>query len=292
VIALSLLLLTVVPFVYHDNRMVIQCRIGGQGPFSMILDTGAPDVTITPMVAKRLGLKGHDAGTVSGAGNHAVEGRSALLAQVSVGQIRLRNVKATILDLSQIQTKFRFSRLDGIIGYPLLERYITFVDVDAGVISFSATRPRIPSEATVTPMSFAGTIPVIAAGIDGIKTTVIVDTGDRSSLTLFGPFSNRYNFYNRYPSRKNLITGYGIGGPIYADVFSLPRVYIFKRRLSNVVTRASRQTGGAFISSDQGGSVGTGVLKRFNVVYDYGHKIVIAWPSKYFRTSDAFVAPF
>ena len=37
-----------VPFTYVDNRMVVDCMIDGQGPFAMIVDTGAPDITITP----------------------------------------------------------------------------------------------------------------------------------------------------------------------------------------------------------------------------------------------------
>jgi hypothetical protein len=32
-------------------------------------------------------------------------------------------------------------------------------------------------------------------------------------------------------------------------------------------------------------------LKRFNIVYDYPRDNIIAWPSKYFTTPDAFVPP-
>ncbi len=140
-------------------------------------------------------------------------------------------------------------------------------------------------------MSFGGTIPVVAVKIDGIATTVIVDTGDRSSLTLFTPFAKRNGFYGKYPATRDVVTGYGIGGPVRADVFTLPSLDIFGTHLTGVVTRASRQTAGAFVSADRGGSIGTGVLKRFNIVWDYRHKTITAWPSRYFGVADTFVPP-
>ncbi len=286
-LAAVLLLLTVVPFAYHDNRMVVQCEIDGKGPFSMIFDTGSPEISITPEAARALGVPTHDKGTVTGAGNRPVKYATATLPTVTLGDLALRNVASGIIDLSQIREKFHFARLDGIIGYPLLSRYVTFVNVDAGTISFGEKPPAIPSKATVT--HFTGVLPIVHGNVDGIPTTVLVDSGDRSSLTLFGPFAKRYGFFGRYPSQQNVVTGYGLGGPIYADVFRLPRLEVLGTRLKHVATRASRQTGGVFAGSANGASIGTGVLKRFNIVYDYGHGTIIAWPSKFFGVPDAFV---
>lgn len=294
--ALAVVLLTAinavkatVPFTYHDNRMMIECKIDGKGPFHMVVDTGAPDVTVTPEVIKALNVNERTAGTVTGAGNKSVRIGESKLATLAVGSLSFSDVDASVIDLTEIRTKFHFQHLDGIIGYPILERYATFVNVDAGTLSFSKTPVALPASATRT--SFSGVLPIIHAKIQGIATTVLVDTGDRSSLTLFGPFARRHSFYGRYPSKKNAVTGYGIGGPIYADVFRLPSLDVLGIHLRNVVTRASRQTGGAFASSNDGGSIGTGVLKRFNVVYDYPRRAIIAWPSKYFATPDVFTPP-
>ena len=292
---LALVMITTIPFTYHDNRMLIQCMIEGQGPFTMVLDTGAPNVTITPEIAARLELKTKAVGAASGAGNNSVEVRQAELHQVSLGSAELRDVQADVVDLTQIRTKFHFARLDGIIGYPLFKRYITFVNVDAGKITLSDQPPAIPAMATTTPFafdtSFSSTTPVISAEIDGIPAHVVVDTGDRSSLTLFGPFAHRHGFYGKYPSKKNIVTGYGLGGPIYADVFTLPKFRALGETVTAVVTRASRQIGGAFTSAGQDGSIGTGILKRFNIVYDYANRTMTSWPSKNFTRADVFVSP-
>jgi hypothetical protein len=269
--------------------MMIECKIDGRGPFHMIVDTGDPVMTITPETARRLGLSVKNAGTVTGGGNNAVESGDARLATLEIGSLSLSNVDSGVIDLNQIRTKFHFPYLDGIVGYEILKRYATFVNVDAATLSFDATMPAVPANASTT--AFTGALPEIPMKIAGIPTTVLVDTGDRSSLTLFTPFAKRYLFYDRYRSRQNIVTGYGLGGPIYADVFTLPRLDVFGFHVAGVVTRASRQTRGVFATTGDGGSIGTGMLKRFNVVYDYPDHTIVAWPSKYFNAPDAFVPP-
>ncbi|MBV8340393.1 MAG: aspartyl protease family protein [Candidatus Eremiobacteraeota bacterium] len=278
-----------VPFTFVDNRMTIQCRINGAGPFTMIVDTGAPDVTIDSKIATQLGVRVRAAGSTIGAGNKPVLIGATQLRSLTVGETSFTDVAASVIDLSEIRTKLGFPRLDGVVGYTVMRRYAVVVDNDAHTISLDAERPPTPESATTT--AFTGVIPSVAATIDGIPTTVIIDTGDRSSLTLFGPFAKEHKFYDRFPATSTIVTGYGIGGPVYGQVFTLPSLAVFGRQLSGVVTRASRQTGGVFTATQQGGSIGEGVLKRFDIIYDYPKKEIVAWPSKYFARSDRFVPP-
>jgi hypothetical protein len=280
-----------VPFTFVDNRMMIECTIDGKGPFVMALDTGSSGNVITPETAQRIGVAVRENGTTYGAGEGTVKNGSTKLATLAIGSRTFRNLDASVLDLSEIRTKLKFPRFDGIIGYPILRQFATFVDVDAETISFETSSPEVPGGVGATTTAFTGTVPRIAAKIDGIATTVIVDTGDRSSLTIFGPFAKAHGFYGRYPSRSNIVTGYGVGGPVYGDVFTLPSLDVLGAHLENVVARASRQSAGAFTSTEDGGSIGEGVLKRFNVIYDYPNGRMIAWPSTYRMTPDAFVAP-
>lgn len=280
---------TTIPYTYVDNRIVIACRLDGKGPFAMILDTGSPSIAVTPETAAKLAVAVHAAGTVTGAGNNVAKNGRAKIATLSLGSLTFRRLDADVLDLTEIRTKLHFARLDGIIGYPVLEHYATLVDVDDRTITFDGRTPAVPSNATTT--HFGGVLPEMRAVIDGVAGKVLVDSGDRSSLTLFGPFAKRNRFFGRYPSKRNIVTGYGLGGPVYADVFTLPSLDVFGTHLTQVVTRASRQTGGVFASTADSASVGTGVLRRFNIVYDYPHENIIAWPSKYFSTPDRFVPP-
>jgi hypothetical protein len=280
---------TTIPFTYVDNRIVIQCKIDGQGPFAMIVDTGSPTIAVTPEVATKLSIAVQGAGTVLGTGNKNANLQSTVVPRLTIGSLTFKNMASDVLDLTEIRTKLHFPHLDGVIGYPVLRQFATYVDVDNKTITFACTAPPAPPNATTT--RFSGVQPEIHAVINGIPGKVIVDTGDRSSLTLFAPFAKHCGFFGRYSSQKNIITGYGLGGPVYGDVFTLPSLDVFGTHLANIVTRASRQTGGVFASDADSASIGTGILKRFNIVYDYPHSTIIAWPSKYFATHDVFVPP-
>jgi hypothetical protein len=269
--------------------MTIQCTINGTGPFTMIVDTGSPDVVVDQSAASLLGLRVTKAGTITGAGNKPVDIGGTELRSLAIGSQIFHNLPASVIDLSEIRTKLEFPHLDGVVGFAIMKRFAVVVDVDSQTIRFLTATPAVPSSASTT--SFSGVIPSVAATIDATRSTVIIDTGDRSSLTLFGPFAKQHDYYSKDPSRVNIVTGYGIGGPVYADVFNLPSLGIFGRRLKAVVTRASRQTGGVFAGSGQGGSVGEGVLKRFNIIYDYPRRRIIAWPSTFFAQPDRFVPP-
>ena len=280
-----------VPFAFVDNRMMIECTIDGKGPFVMAVDTGSSGNVITPETARRIGVAVKANGTTYGAGEGTVQNGSAKIATLTIGSRTFASLEVSVLDLTEIRTKLQIPHFDGIVGYPILKQFATFVDVDAATISFEPRTPEVPAGVGATTTAFEGTLPRIAAKIDGIATTVVVDTGDRSSLTLFGPFAKAHGFYGRYPGKSNIVTGYGVGGPVYGDVFTLPSVDVLGAHLTNVVTRASRQSAGAFTSTDDGGSIGEGVLKRFNIIYDYPNGRMIAWPSNQRNVPDAFVAP-
>src|SRR6266404_480418 len=48
--------LATIPFTLHDNRLLVDVFLNGQGPFVMVFDTGGAN-TLTPEVQKVLELK-------------------------------------------------------------------------------------------------------------------------------------------------------------------------------------------------------------------------------------------
>ncbi len=90
-----------------------------------------------PEVAPRLSVPVRYRGGGSGAGNNTVTFGTTKLADFSIGELSYKNVVASVFDLSEIRTKLRFPHLDGSIGYPVFEQFVTFVNVDRSTISFS-----------------------------------------------------------------------------------------------------------------------------------------------------------
>src|SRR5579863_9352744 len=111
-----------VPFTLVDNRMVIQAEIDGQGPFSMIVDTGTTSVSVTPGVARRLRLGAQGGGAAIGAGSGSASFSVTSISDLAVGSLHFKDLHAEVIDLSRIQRAFGFPHLDGIIGYEVLHR--------------------------------------------------------------------------------------------------------------------------------------------------------------------------
>jgi hypothetical protein len=277
-----------VPFSFEDNRIFVQCRINGQGPYAFVVDTGAGDLTVDRALAHRLDLHGEHAGNLGGAGSHTVSYSTAFITSLAVGTAHASNQQATILDLSPIREGIGLRRLDGIIGYSMLRHYAVEVDMDRHVLTLSRERLALPPDAISVPFTLDSGFVFVQTRIQGQPGRILIDTGDRSSLTLFGPFAKQHDMYGRFGGVRDVLTGFGIGGPVYGDVFALPQFDILGVRLTSITTRASRQSGGAFASKIAAGSIGGGVLRRFDIVYDYPHSTLYVWKSANFAVRDGY----
>ncbi|HEY4434286.1 MAG TPA: alpha/beta fold hydrolase, partial [Candidatus Cybelea sp.] len=277
---------TTVPFTLFDNRMLIQTTLNGAGPFTMIVDTGSDSLVITPGVAQRLGLTARPAGSTGGAGSGTAALSLSRVRSLGIGSLRFDDVAADVIDLTPIQRAIGFPKLDGVIGYSTLRKFRAEVDMNDRRLTLSYAPLATPKTAATVPFSIEGWLISLPASVDGVEGRFIVDTGDRWSLTLFKHFAQANDFY-RNASVRNAITGIGIGGPVYSDVLRTS-VSVFGATIPGVVTRASRDRGGVFASGSDDASIGNGLLRRFNIVYDYPDAKLIAWPSRFYSASDRY----
>jgi alpha-beta hydrolase superfamily lysophospholipase len=278
--------MTTLPFTMFDNRMLVQASLDGKGPFTMIVDTGTYSLVVTPEVARRLGLGTKAGGSATGAGSGSTPRSVTRIPSFALGSLRVTNVATEVLDLAPIRRAIGFPRLDGIIGYSTLGAYRVGVDMDARRLTLSSAPLPVPSAAASVPFSLNGGAIRVSAAVDGVAGKFFVDTGDRWSLTLFRRFAQANDFYRDAPVH-NAVTGIGIGGPVYSDVLKTT-VSLFGSTISGVVTRASRDRGGVFALGSDDASIGNGLLKRFNIVYDYPDKEIYAWPSHFFSEADRY----
>jgi clan AA aspartic protease (TIGR02281 family) len=275
---------TTVPFRYVDNRIMIQVNVNGE-PFTFVVDTGASTTSVTPQVARTLGLRTTSAGTTSGVGNATQAVQTTTLHSLSIGKRAFTNVSSLVLDLSNIRDHIGFLHFDGVIGYSLLHAFALDVDSDRLTLTLGGQAVRRRG-ARIVP--FSGSLPHVKATIDGIPGSVVLDTGDRSSLTLFKRFAEEHGYYATPGALHDVLTGFGIGGPVYGDVFRLETLGMFGTQVTGVVTRASRQRAGAFATMPDAGSVGGGVLRRFNITYDYPRSELSVTPSAYRTARDPY----
>ncbi len=276
-----------VPFELTDNRIIVQALVNGAGPFYLIVDTGSSGTTLTPSAAHRLHLATKPFGAVGGAGRRTVTASAATLERLTVAGETFSHLPITVIGMDQIAQNIGFPHLDGVIGYDVLQFYSVGLDMDRSVFTLSRTALNHPTGAQTIPFTLRDTQIYLPATIDGIHATVMFDSGDRSSMTLFRRFATGHDFYQVPGEVKNVLTGFGIGGPLFADVFRTG-VVMFGKTIPNVITRATLDTGGFFATSTEAGSVGLGLMKRFDSIVDYPHHTMVAWPSRFFSKTDRY----
>ena len=253
-----------IPFTLVDNRQFIEVTIKHH-TFHFILDCGA-DYGLDAKTAKLLNLEQGKKTRQSGAGAKTVEVGSSIVDTVKIGPVNIIKAHFLVIDMSEIREKLHLPYLDGIVGYTFMKNYAVQTDYPGKVINFYKSY----TAASPIPFTFyQGQLPRISVKIDGINASVIIDTGDRTAFTLFNHFAIKNGFMTKYKLSDTTITGYGLGGPIYARTFSLTHFKIGRLSLANVATRIPMLKTGAFADKNIDGSIGGGVLKKYKFTIDY-----------------------
>ncbi|HEY6327411.1 MAG TPA: alpha/beta fold hydrolase [Candidatus Cybelea sp.] len=267
-----------VPFSLQDHRIIVQVFARRTGPLSMVVDTGSDGLLLTPEAARRVGVAIKWGGSISGAGAGRARSGTTIVPSLQIGNLRFGDVPAIVADLSRIRRGIGFRHLDGIVGYDQLKRYRIFVDMDRRRLTFSSGMLPVPKDAATTAFTQADGFVRVPAAVDGVHGTFVVDTGDRSQLTLFRGFADA-NDFGHFASVRNALTGFGVGGPVYSDLMRTT-LQAFATTNPDVITRLPLAKTGAFAADADAGSIGNGFLERFNVVYDYPDGKMLTWPVK------------
>jgi membrane-associated protease RseP (regulator of RpoE activity) len=125
---------------------------------------------------------------------------------------------------------------------------------------------------------FDGHIPMVRATIEGVPGMYYIDTGSRAELSLTKPFAERQHLRQTHPKGVVAIDGWGVGGPSRAFVTKGRSLKIGPFELHDVVTSFSTDKGGAFTSASYEGNIGSALLKRFVVTFDYAHELMYLKP--------------
>ncbi len=278
-----------VPFTLHDNRILVQVMLNGSGPYTMIFDTGGAN-TITPMVQHQLNLASQGREIGEGAGSTAFPIHTVHMRSLELGGLALADQKFMVIDLAKIRRAFGFAHLDGIIGLEVLERARVRVDFDnQRMVLLESSSPEKLRGGRVIPFLLSDEKPVIEGTINGKAAKILIDTGDRSNLTLFKNFAHASNLEELFARRERVITGLGLGGPIPGKIAALQSVNLGGQQIDNVLSRLPLTTGGYFARSDLSASAGIGLLKAFNLEFDYQKKQLTLLPRPGFKEPSTFV---
>ena len=84
------------------------------------------------------------------------------------------------------------------------------------------------------------------------------------------------------------MTGWGVGGPARGLLTRAELLELGGVRVEKPVTELSLQTKGAFTDPYVAGNVGAGVLKRFNLIFDYARQQLVFEPNANHHLADSY----
>src|SRR5262249_46330238 len=143
--------------------------------------------------------------------------------ELEVGGLSLRNQVVAVDDFSDAIAIDGKSKLEGVIGYEVIQRFPTVIDYERHEVTF--VRPdkfEPPKLAKPIPFQFGEwswlVMPIIHGEVDGEAIRALIDTGSFHSLLENGPFVERHHLLKKYRPKFALTVSQTTMGPVRAAV--------------------------------------------------------------------------
>jgi hypothetical protein len=276
---------TVIPFEFISNHVVIPVEVNGK-TLKLILDTGMPlDGALLFGSEKVNALDFNYIGKapVMGAGGNMVESDMTMGVTLRIPHAEFTNQMVLVMPQDSIRSK-HYEGKDGVIGQTLFSRFVVRIDHDKMEVAltepdrfeYTGSGQELPLRIDRYP--FLACEGVIMGG-ERIPLELVIDTGNGASLTLnVGAHDGLVlpekviEYHTRSVSREIL----RLMGRI--DRLHLGP-YVLKDLLSSFRTSDHEPAP----PWGKAGALGQGVLRRFNIVFDYKHEKIIFEPNSHFN---------
>ncbi|HUV29641.1 MAG TPA: PDZ domain-containing protein [Acidobacteriota bacterium] len=278
-----------IPFAPDLGYVVFAAKVNGKANVRLILDTGMPMPGLI-MIGKgnkdQLGMNFVAEMPVPGdPGN-----QEPLMASVAQG-VSLSLPGLELTDLSAIvepeagNLGAMLGDDDGIIGFELFSQFTITIDFDKyEIILVEPDKFQMPPNAEVLPLLMRNGLPFLKCSAEMVGGAVapmelVVDLGASHAVSL-----NVGTHEAIVPPDNSIETllGKTVSGPIYGEVGRINTLRLGDLELHGVMS--SFQTGPRHGPSamEKHGNLGNGVLRRFNVTFDYRNKRMILVPNSHF----------
>ncbi|MFM6950532.1 MAG: retroviral-like aspartic protease family protein [Novosphingobium sp.] len=159
------------------SRMTVPVRLGAQGPFAFLIDTGSQNTVLSRDLARQLALvPNRKARLVSVAGTQIVD--TVDLDQIDLGRRSYYGLTAPLLESEHMGA-------DGILGLDSLQGQRVLVDFKKGLMAIDEAKNLGGNrgfEIVVEARRRSGQLIMADAKLEGIKVQVVIDTGAETSI--------------------------------------------------------------------------------------------------------------
>ena len=160
-----------------SERMTVPVKIGDNGPYRFLIDTGAQNTVVSSALAARLALPAGRQATIIGvAGRQVVP--TVNIDEIVLGRHSYFGLNAPLLETHNMGA-------DGIIGVDSLQDQRILIDFKRNLIAIGDAAYKggnFGFEIVVTARRRLGQLIMTEAVIDGVRTDVVIDTGAQTTI--------------------------------------------------------------------------------------------------------------
>lgn len=270
------------PFEYFRHHIYVTLTVNGASGMSFLLDTGTSANVLNLRTSQALGLKPESVTRAKdlGLGDGKVSVAAAKNVDLEMGPVQIANILA-LVDLTGLE-RFNGHRTDGILGFPLLRRYVVEFDFQNEVLTlFPIKHYRYRGPGDVQYLShkdrFAA-IPVTLCTNDKKHHDAIIeiDTGSDSTLLLYPEFARGAHLEQTFRKRPDPmlqhLRGYGIGGYFPIQYGELAFMSMRNTEVTPMPVFLMQTSSQVATRKKVGGIMGTAVLSKYHkVIFDVPH---------------------
>lgn len=269
-----------IPFKLAHNLIVIPLRINDSPPLNFILDSGVNSTLITQLgFSDTLSLNNSSKITVQGLGTG-----DTLQALASYGNsIHLPNIKGEnqdvfvlLEDVFNLSTRMGMP-IHGIVGYDIFKNFIVKINYNTKVITLYRpdTKVRVNKKSEVYDLHIEDCKAYVYAKVrqyngDSLNVKLVVDTGASHSLSLYLPTHEKLKLP---PKVMEAYLGRGLSGDIHGKIGRLNSMSLGRYQFQDLPASFPNEDAirVALKVANRNGNLGSDILKRFTVIFDYPH---------------------
>lgn len=273
-----------IDFKFVNNLIVIPLQINSSDTLWFILDTGIRPTLLTNFV-DTIEFQTAKSTTIRGLG----EGEDLTVWHtygniLTLKDITLENQNVFVLERDKFGLSEKMGMtINGIIGFPIFDNFIVEINFKKREITFSNPEKFVYKKNhkkwVQMPLNIYNGKPYTNMLIEINKDTIInanvlIDLGASDALWLF-PNSN--DSINVKPNKTSYYLGQGLNGNIFGQQSKINKLVLNDKYSLKNVTVSYPDTSGLQVDEDydipgRNGSIGSEVLRRFNIIIDYQNK--------------------
>lgn len=277
-------------FEQYGAHSFIKVKINNSQELDFIFDTGDGLTVLNIDRAKELGMtSGSTATTTSAEGS--ISGKLVKHNEISVAGAPIHNVKVYETSLNHLEISIG-RNIDGIIGYDILKNYVVSMNYDDKKIElYDPNGYSYKGTGKVMSINLTSFIPHISGQVtlsngEKIKGEFFVDTGAKATVDFNTPFVESNQLASKIGNSYIYLVA-GLGDTEYEHHRGKVQSFDFEGfSFKDMPVGLSHAKHGIQNHKKVQGIIGSGVLSRFNIVYNYSQK------KMYWEKAKSYADPF